>query len=308
MRRLSVVALGVAVLLVTGLLCATSAPAKPRCIQHGPGGTCLVWVTDPGHPGGGRGNDGGGGSLVCVDDWTHKVVDCRDPVFGWWVPSVHGWCKLAEPQPPKSDVSWEGHTDGAIYECVFNIHCTCTGGGWVWLPTPPGPPIDPAQLARQALKTMNIPVPVTGRYPNGRLADGRPYTVVKAYTWYWTSPASFRTLTARASLGPVWAEVTVTPTALTFTPGDGSSAVSCAGPGSAWSAAYGPWAPSPTGCDYRYPHSSLHYRHGEVTATYGITWRVTWTSSTGAGGTMPGMTTIATATFAVAELQSIVVR
>ena len=100
----------------------------------------------------------------------------------------------------------------------------------------------------------------------------------------------------------------MTPTSLSFTPGDGAAAVSCPGPGVAWRPGNGVWTPSPAGCDYRYPHSSIHQLDGRVTATYGIQWSVTWTSSTGATGTLPGLTTTSNATFAVAEVQTVVIR
>ena len=158
------------------------------------------------------------------------------------------------------------------------------------------------------MKSLTIPAPTTGRYPAGTLADGRPYGVVRAFTWFWTSPASFRVLTARASAAGLWSQVTVRPAALTFTPGDGSAAVSCAGPGVAWVAGDGPWAPSPAGCQYQYPRSSIHDAGGVVTATYGIRWSITWSSSDGESGTLPDLTTTAASTFAVAEVESVVVK
>jgi hypothetical protein len=163
-------------------------------------------------------------------------------------------------------------------------------------------------LARRAFASLTLTKPSTGRYPAGTLRDGTPYTVVRAYTWYWTDPADFQTLTARASAGPVWAEVTVKPAALIFTPGDGARAVSCAGPGTEWSSSYGVWAPSPSGCQYRYPHSSIHAPNHEVTATYGIRWQVSWVGSGNSSGTLADQTTTSTATFAVAEVEAVVVR
>jgi hypothetical protein len=68
------------------------------------------------------------------------------------------------------------------------------------------------------------------------------------------------------------------------------------------------WAPSPVGCDYRYPHSSIHQPDQQVTATYSIRWSITWTSSTGASGTLPNLTTTSNATFAVAEVEAVVTR
>lgn len=127
-----------------------------------------------------------------------------------------------------------------------------------------------------------------------------------AYTWYYSDHAHFRTLTARAAAGATWAQVTVKPVALTFKPGDGNGAVSCTGPGTAWNSSYGVWAASPSGCDYQYPHSSIHEPNGVVTATYGINWQVTWVGSGGTSGTLPDQTTTSNSTFAVAEVESVV--
>jgi hypothetical protein len=220
------------------------------------------------------------------------------------------YVRAVDPQPPKTDAVWDGHSDGAIYSCTFSGAFAGTATGVFWSATDPAGPggVDPGVLAQQALASLTIPAPTTGRYPAGRLQDGRPYTAVNAYTWYWTDPGTYRALTARADAGGVWAQVTVTPTGLTFTPGDGEAAMACAGPGTAWTASFGVWAASPTHCDYRYRHSSIHQPNQTVTATYGIRWQVTWTSSTGQVGTLAGLTTTATATFAVAELESVVIK
>jgi hypothetical protein len=223
------------------------------------------------------------------------------------------YAQVSPEQPPKDSPVWGGHTDGAIYLCTFYTGGRAfpgTNGFSFWSATAPAGPavVDPAVLARQALRTVTVPAPTTGRYPAGTMQDGQPFTVVNAYTWFWTDPGLFRALTARADAGGVWAQVTITPAALTFTPGDGAAAVSCPGPGVAWQSSDGVWAPSPAGCDYRYPHSSIYQSGRQVTATYSIRWSVAWTSSTGARGTLPDLTTTANATFAVAEAEAVVTR
>ena len=323
MRRRLAVSLAFA--LLAGLTYATQSPGAvagpPVCVQIDPTtGQCTVYAGGGGGggdaAGGGGGGDtgGGGGTSTCHWDTGNGhapgVVPCGKDGAAW-----NGFCYLSlmEPQPPKvvdGDGVWGDHTTGAIYTC------SAPGPGEpqigivgleFWLATPPpglGP--SPEQLAQQALKTLAILPPVPGRYPAGTLKDGRPYTVVRAYTWYWTSPDPFQPQTATAAAGGVSSTVTVAPAALTFKPGDGSAAVSCEGPGVAWSPNYGPWAASPVGCDYQYPHSSIHEPNGEVTATYGIDWKITWTSNVGDSGTLPDITTRAQSTFAVAEVESVV--
>jgi hypothetical protein len=322
MRRL-IVALAALILTSTSMaLTATASKADGggTCAKYGPGGICIIWVGGVGSGGGGGtggGGSGGGGGTGGACHWDTSnghlpgVVPCTTADGAVW----NGYCylKLMDPQPPKGIDGggvWDGHSGGAIYVCSAPGPGE-SGIGVVglefWFATPPpglGP--SPEQLAQQALKTLTIPTPKPGRYPAGTLRDGRAYTAVNAYTWYWTDPGSFKTLTATAAAGGVSVTVTVTPSALTFTPGDGASAVSCAGPGTAWNSSYGVWAASPSGCDYRYPHSSIHEPNGEVTATYGITWAITWTSTVGDNSTLPGLTTTAQSTFAVAEVESVV--
>ncbi|MDP9149347.1 MAG: hypothetical protein M3O36_05310 [Myxococcota bacterium] len=228
----------------------------------------------------------------------------------------NGFCYLSlmSPQPPEGvdgGAVWEGHTSGAIYVCS-GPGPGDSGVGVVglefWFANPPaGLGLSPAQLAQEATTRLKIPSPAPGRYPDGTLKDGRPYTLVNAYTWFWTS-GSFTALSATASAGGNSTTVTVTPAALTFTPGDGSKTVSCSGPGVAWKQSDGPWAASPTDCDYRYPQSSIHDTNGEVTATYGVVWSITWTASDGEKGALPDLTTTAKSTFAVAEAEAVVTK
>jgi hypothetical protein len=221
----------------------------------------------------------------------------------------HDGCyyKEANPYPTSGPVADEyKQAGGGIYwaTCPFG-----GSGGYVWLAQPPpgmGP--TPGQLAQQAFDSLTLTKPSPGRYPAGTLKNGQSYTVVRAATWYWSDPNDFKTLTARAAAGSVWAAVTVTPVALTFSPGDGNAAVSCAGPGTAWNASYGVWDASPSGCDYHYPHSSIHAPNQVVTATYGIRWQVTWVGSGNTSGTLPDQTTTRNATFAVAEVEAVVTK
>lgn len=308
--------------LLGGLLASiapTSATAdQPTCALRDTHGICVIVVQDPGAGGGGTGSGGGGGVVPvaprCTETPPGRVVPCDDGGLGYWSQSNQCYISTVSPQPPVTDPLWQGNTTGAIYNCTFYVppggSFPGTNGGRFWSPTVPARAgaIDPAAVAQQALTTLRIPAPTPGRYPAGRLQDGRPYTVVRAYTWYYTDRAGFKVLTARAAVGAVSAQVTVTPTRLSFTPGDGARAVSCPGPGVAWQRSDGPWAASPAGCDYRYPHSSIGEPNGEVTATYGITWAITWSASTGASGTLPPLTTTVNSTFAVAEAEAVVTK
>ncbi len=177
-------------------------------------------------------------------------------------------------------------------------------------PAAPLPPTS-AQLAQAAFGELVMPLPMPSRYPSGVLrTDGHPYTIVNANTWFWTDPATWQPVSKTVTAGAVWGKATASPVSLSFTPGDGSSPVSCNGPGSEWKANEQTWlAPAnPDGCSYRYPNSSLGVGgDDQVTATYTITWNVTWSGSDGTGGAFNNLQTQTDSRFAVAEVQTVVV-
>jgi hypothetical protein len=211
----------------------------------------------------------------------------------------------AAPPPPPSDPVWAGHRPGTGR--VFVKSCPLKGRVGtllVWLPTGVTPvSVTPAQLAQKAVAALRLPTPTFERSPTESNGDhGVPYTWVNLWTWYWTSPTAWRQVSRTARVGPVWATVTVRPTALVFEPGDGSAAVSCPGPGRAWTPADGDRAPNGGGCGFVFRRVTAD---GPVTASVAIRWKVSWTGSGGAGGTLPAMTTRASASFLVEQIQAV---
>ncbi|GAB3364422.1 hypothetical protein GCM10027300_39370 [Modestobacter lapidis] len=242
MRRVVLVLAGVLLCVYASLVLSPTAVADPAtCQQYDSHGICVVEVeTAEDAPGTAAppaattpDGDGGTPAAVCTVSPSGTVIPCQDGQ-AWWSQDMQCYVEAMVQQPPKDSPIWGGRTDGAIYSCL-----SYTGGGafpgtngfTFWSATPPTAPaaVDPAVLAQQALSTLTVPSPTTGRYPAGTLQGGQPFTVVNAYTWFWTDPGSFRALTARADAGGMWAEVSVTPTALSFTPGDGAATVSCPG-------------------------------------------------------------------------------
>jgi len=317
MSRLRLIlASALAIFVVLPASVGSAAPAE--CQQYTAHGFCVVTAgTDdsegqsPTSPS--QSSEGGTTpAAACTETRLGVTVPCSD-ASGWWSQAKQCYVRPLDNPPPFDSPMWGGRTDGALYFCTpftNGLSFPGTNGYTFWSATPPAGPaaVDPAVLAQQALDTVVLPSPTAGRYPAGTLSDGRPYTVVNAHTWFWTDAAAYRPTSARADAGGVWAEVTVTPTALTFTPGDGAATVSCTGPGTAWQPAAGVWSPSPSGCDYSYSRSSLQQPDGKVSAVYGIRWSVSWRSSTGATGTLPPLTTTSTAAFAVVEAQTVVTR
>jgi hypothetical protein len=186
-------------------------------------------------------------------------------------------------------------------------NCSGTASGTITGPAGPAAGPTPVQLAEQAYQQMRMPLPVPKHSPDLRLPDGRSATVVGEHTWIWTDPSSWIEQSKRVTAGAVWAEVRAVPIRLSFDAGI-SAPVSCPGPGTPYDRKYGLHAASPD-CDSVFTKSSYGQPGDEVTAAYGITWRVTWTGSTGAApasGTLPNMTSRASATFAVAEAQALI--
>jgi hypothetical protein len=158
----------------------------------------------------------------------------------------------------------------------------------------------PGQLAAQAYQLLVLPAPAPHFSPDLNTPAGSA-TVVGEHTWFWTDKDSWTNRSQRAQAGAVWAEVTATPTKLIVKPGADRS-ISCTGPGTAYTAAVGLHAASPD-CGY------VPERPGDRSdAVFVIQWSVRWTGSTGsapASGTLPPMTSRATTSFAVAEIQSL---
>jgi len=209
----------------------------------------------------------------------------------------------AVPQPPHSDPVWLGHRTGKILvqPCWLLVQM---GGHPFWAPPNSksanqvlNARMSPALLARRAVARLQIPKPVMHRSPSTSVGDV-PVTWVNAWTWVWTTPSMWHPLSKTASIGDVWATVTVTPTVLTFHPGLGTAPPPWTGPGRAWTAADGNGAPTRGGHGFMYRSVSAG-----VKASLQVRWAVSWTGSGGSAGTLPAMTTRTTARFAVEQIQ-----
>jgi hypothetical protein len=180
---------------------------------------------------------------------------------------------LAVPQPPKSDPIWAGRTTGAIYVCGPLIGPPVA----IWLAAAPGPVIDPAVLARQAIESMQLKAITIGIVPEplpGRVG------IVGLPTWMWAQTPTATTI------GPITrsasaAGVTVTATAhverVVWRMGDGAT-VTCMGPGTAYQDSYG--RRSSPDCGHTY------VRTGRYTVAATSYWVVDWIGA-GQSGQIP---------------------
>ena len=163
--------------------------------------------------------------------------------------------------PIGSEIAKYGGT--AIYEI-----CPGGSGGLVWVPKGKAAPPPPTaiDLARTAYGELPLLDPAPGRYPNGTLSDGRPYTIVQTHMWFSTSPSLLVAACQRRSvLVPLCATAVAKPTTLTFDRcAMGDASVSCPGPGSTFQRpAGGSWVPRGTAARLRLPVHEVELRHAQ---------------------------------------------
>jgi hypothetical protein len=89
--------------------------------------------------------------------------------------------------------------------------------------------------------------------------------------WYWI-PRGYAPAHLTKTVGGVSATITATPEGLTFDPGGGLAASTCAGPGVPYSAA----ASARRACTYTYDQSSATQAGGAYAASVTVNWRVSW--------------------------------
>ncbi|MBU3689600.1 MAG: hypothetical protein B7C54_00555 [Acidimicrobiales bacterium mtb01] len=183
---------------------------------------------------------------------------------------------------------------------------TC-GTSWssVWVPQ-----ISEAQLGQQAsaLVRASIPAPRLQMAPNANSA------VVLVSTWFWADSTWWRPVSATAWIptpdGVIWATAVATPSTITFATEDSvvdsaiTESVTCIGPGPDWNLGWGDDLDSP--CSYEYEHASTAHPSGRFDARVSVAWTIEWTSSSGAGGSLPGWTSSSSLLVRVQELHALV--
>jgi len=192
----------------------------------------------------------------------------------------------------------------------------CTDGSFsvLWIPSgnsPPGiPQVTPGQLAAQAANYLPLPAPHVLHSPDR--SEGRPQTVVGLETWLWVSSASFSSLDQTTSAGGVTATVTARPVSTVWATGSvDAPGVECDGPGVPYDVRRTPSEQS-TYCSTTYARSSAgqartgpeqndRFFVGSATTV----WRVSWTGTGGATGSLPDLRRSTPFRLAVAELQAV---
>ena len=164
-----------------------------------------------------------------------------------------------------------------------------TGDGrWV-VAAPPNPEILLPGTILEATEPIGLPAP-----------DINPATGAAVNLGLWLAVEPAGPITARAELGPLWAETTATLASTRFDPGNGDPAVVCNSFGT-------PIPPTASDtieegpCGYTY----TEVPDGDVDITVTSTWTVTWRTSAGTTGREPDIGVTTALPYDVYEIQTI---
>jgi hypothetical protein len=201
-----------------------------------------------------------------------------------------------------------GSIPGQWYVMSCNGQAFIPSTGLFWIPYSKAVPttgvVDPQALAEQAAKSIVLPDPTIHTNPSDT-------TIVNFTTWLWVSAEVWHAMNASATAGSITATATATPTSVTWTMGDGSTAV-CDGPGTPYYPSQ-PLAGQSTNCSYTYRSSSAgepsvdgNPNDGAYPVTASITWAVTWTvAGASGGGALPPLRTSSTIPLRVEQVESV---
>lgn len=201
--------------------------------------------------------------------------------------------------PGLGSVTWPRIEDGVTYHLWAR---TCNGET-VWVDVPEVAPADILPQLLNQLRERTLPKPVS---VFEMLDPEFGWAYVQTPLDFRAGGDSWRPVSVTASVGPIWATVTARPSSLAFDPGDPTNpgVVSCSGTDPV--AAYDPATPG--ACSYTYANASstsevdgYHFQ-----TSLSITWAISWTSSTGAGGALDPYITTSTSLLAVAEIKGLV--
>ncbi len=222
-----------------------------------------------------------GGPAKCVSKFSGKEVPCKGgPYDGWWSNDLSCYVSAQQPQPPKSDPIWQGHSDGAVYWC-YNPDIIGTPASPLWSANPPAGPVappDPRQLAQQATAAMQLKGVTVGIVPKNQPGS---VGLVGMPQWMWVANPAANTwgpITKSASAGGYTVTATGKVDHIIWDMGDGQQVV-CKGQGTPYVPSYGK-TKSPT-CG----HDS-YTKQGTYTVTATSYWVITW-AGVGQTGTIP---------------------
>jgi hypothetical protein len=219
----------------------------------------------------------------------------------WWNSEVNRYCHVWDlsADSPMWDQfrDAQGNPTGVYYECGDDVTLSinvCAFAFWAddRVATPPIPGSDPATVVRTAVDRLQLHPPTVGvgAYTYPKYEEWGLSWWVGAPMWLWvdaTDPLQWGTHSLDAHLDGDGITATITATAASFDPGDGSDPVVCRTPGTPR-----PWNPrdpladhSPTRCEHAYLETNtLGDIDSRYTVTATVTWQVTWSTTDGQYG------------------------
>ncbi|WP_163504709.1 hypothetical protein [Fodinicola acaciae] len=119
--------------------------------------------------------------------------------------------------------------------------------------------------------------------------------------WLWIGK-TWKPLTQRTTLGPVWVDVVATPTSSSWSFGDGTT-INCRGRGTPLTDPSQGLRGSPD-CGHVYKTTSAKARGGAYAVTATVTWAISWTGSGNTGGILDPLLLTNTTAYTVKQARS----
>ncbi len=197
-------------------------------------------------------------------------------------------------------------TFGDVQYVLYTRTCPTdtSGPAYRWVPI-----YTQAQLLQQliAQARRQLPAPQASFYPLTTLSE---YTFVRWPTFVWLEPATVAVTTLTARTPGLTVTATLSPTKMTVTPADHDPIVcnpNVTQPTQQFLDDHPPLKPtdSPLACEIRFTKTSKDQPNLKYPTTIQVAWNMTWTTTAGNTGTIPGVTTNTTANIGVASIQVI---
>lgn len=171
------------------------------------------------------------------------------------------------------------------------------------VPDEPGSPgVSPEDLMEEARRLLTPPEPrIVTAPPRGK----NGYVGLRQF--FWAKPSQWHAISKKVTAGPVWAEVTATPSKLSIQPGPGQKVLTCPGSGTPYDHAKSPDDQN-LECTYVFTQSSAGLPGSQYQVKVSVVWTARWTGSGGAGGPLAPITTSTTFPLRIGEAPALVGR